>query len=283
IVAAASGTGWEVPIVIPEEVGTGSSIGSLTAFLRGTMSRRAEIFEQRRAGAVPEILKAVEGIAEGADERRRAEEELLESARLRLPPIGVDTSRVASVADRTWPEAETRLATAVDSAVAAAIARFRERYEADERALGRIDGAAAVIRTTDPGVFDTWELAVTVDAVDAIRPRLLRRFWRASVAGEMWRLALDLDREPSRRTRRALGSRLSLIRELAHDGINDVLGEAATARTAEFLDALAGRTIEPGDRLREAAVELAAAALTTDDGPPAAAAGGIGAGDGSDG
>jgi GTPase Era involved in 16S rRNA processing len=283
IVAAASGTGWEVPIVIPEEAGAGSSIGSLTAFLRGTMSRRAEIFEQRRAGAVPEILEAVEGIAEGADERHRAEAELLESARLQLSPIGIDASRVANVADRTWPEAETRLAAAVDTAVAAAIARFRGRHEADERALGRIAGAAAAIRTTDPGVFDTWELAVTVDAVDAIRPRLLRRFWRASVAREMWRLALDLDREPSRRTRRALGSRLSLIRELARDGIDDVLGEATTTRTAEFLDALAGHTIEPGDRLREAAAELAAAAVTIGDEPPLAAAGGIGEGRGSDG
>ena len=281
IVAAVSGTGREVPIVVPEEVGAGSSIGSLTAFLRETMSRRAEIFERRRAGAVPEIVAAVERIAEGADERRRAEAELLESARLELSTIRIDASRVASVADRTWPEAETRLAAVVDAAVAAAIARFRGRHEVEERALGRIDGAAAAIRTTDPGVFDTWELAVTVDAVAAIRPRLLRRFWRASVADEMWRLALDLDRQPSRRTRRALGSRLSLICELGHDGIDDVLGEAATMRTAEFLDALAGHTIEPGDRLREAAADLAAAAGIAGDEPPSSPAGGIGAGGGS--
>jgi mannitol-1-phosphate/altronate dehydrogenase len=149
--------------------------------------------------------------------------------------------------------------------------------------LGRIDGAAAAIRTTEPGAFDTWELAVTIDAVDAIRPRLLRRFRRASVADEMWRLALDPDRRPSRRTRRALGSRFSFIRELAHDGIDDVLSEAATTRTTEFLDALAGHTIEPGDRLREAAADLAAAVAATGGGSPSAAAGGIGRGDGSDG
>ncbi len=282
IVAAASGAGWEVPIVVPEEAGTGASIGSLTAFLAETMLRRAEIFEQRRVGAVPEIVEAVAGIAAGADERRRAEAELLESARSQLSSIGIDGSRVSIVADRVWPEAETRLAAAVDAAVAAAITRFREQHEGEESALGRIDGAAAAIRTTDPGAFDTWELAVTVDAVDAIRPRLFRRFWRASVADEMWRLALDLDRPPSRRTRRALGSRLSFIREFAHDGIDDVLKEAATARATEFLDALAARTIEPGDRLREAAADLAAAVAAIGDGPPSATAGGIGTGGASD-
>jgi hypothetical protein len=214
---------------------------------------------------VPTLVEAVEGLAAGADDRRRAESELLEAARARLASVRIVASRVAAAGDRTWSAAATQLAASVDTGVDAAIARFiEERREADF-ATSRIDAAAAAVRTTDPGAFDTWQLELTVDAVDAIRPRLLRRFRRGPVSEEIWRLALDPDRRPSRRTRRALGARLSFIRELARDGVDDVLDEAVAARAAEFLDALAGHTIETGDRLRDAAAAVAAAAVPAAD------------------
>ena len=260
IVAAVAKTGWDVPIVVPEERGAGPSIESLSAFLHETESRATEIATRRRAAAAPALVEAVEGLAAGADDRRRAESELLEAARARIATVRIVASRVAAAGDRTWPAAAAQLAASVDAGVGAGIARFKEERREGDFATSRIDAAAAAVRTTDPGAFDTWQLELTVDAVDAIRPRLLRRFRRGPVSEEIWRLALDPDRRPSRRTRRALGARLSFIRELARDGVDDVLGEAVEARAAEFCDALAGHTIETGDRLRDAVAAVAEAA-----------------------
>lgn len=253
VAAAAELAGREIPTTIAEAPQGDLVNGEELLELVDRLDRdRINLLGARRAAAVPDIAAAVEPLAAEADARRRAEAAFAEVARLHIGEVSVPMKDLAPAAAMVWPRASAHLARTVDAAVAEAV---------DDLASGAgpdlIEGRAdASLRPVDPELFDPWRTVVTDAAIEAIRPRWLRRFRRKAVADEMWRLDLDADRVPPRRVRRYLGDRLPALRTSGSAALDPFVSTAVTSASSRLLAALDKPTVVPGDTLRRAAAAL---------------------------
>jgi hypothetical protein len=255
VAAAAELAGRDIPVVLAEAPEGDLAEGQELFDLVERFNRdRSDLLGSRRAAAIADIAAAVEPLAAEADARRRDEAAFAEVARRRIGEVSVPMRDLAPAAAMAWRGASAHIAGTVDVAVAGAVDELSSGAEPDDFIAGRAD---ASLHPVDPELFDPWRTVVTDAAIEAIRPRWLRRFRRKAVVDEAWRLDLDADRVPPRRVRRYLGDRLSALRTSGGAAMDPFVSTAVTSASSRLLAALDKPSIVPGDTLREAAAALA--------------------------
>lgn len=257
VAAAAELAARDIPVVAAEAPdGALADVEGLFELVERFDRDRSGLLGSRRAAAIHDIAAAVEPLAAAADERRRVETAFAETARRRIGEVSVPARDLVGAAAMTWPGASAHIAASVDASVAAAVDQLSNEAEPSDLITGRPD---ASVRPADPEVFGRWRMVVTDGAIEAIRPRWLKRLRRRAVAEEVWRLDLDPDRVPPRRVRRCLGDRLPHLRASGRAALEPFVSTAVTTSSSRLLAALDKPSIVPGDTLR------AAAAAVTDD------------------
>ncbi len=208
--------------------------------------RAAAEFCARRAAEVADVLAV----------KASAAQVLIDKADAAFRRVGIDEAELASAAELDWDDA----ATAIAGSARAATNRAMESWAA-EIARDGIEVPAAIeggshLPEIDLHPINAWHLDITNNGVRAVKRRWLHPRRTRAVRDQLWRLAIDFGRRPTKQVRKAVKGRLPDLRIGGRSTFVAAIRDAGTSRIEAFkahLDPLGG--LDP-DAIRDAAAVL---------------------------
>ena len=231
--------------------------GPLRGVLTEMAHERDSIIERRdRAAAAFAAARAIEVAGVLAVEADAAQV-LIDRADDAFGRVGIEESELAAAADLEWNDAAVSIAGSARAATDRAIAAWDAESERDGIEIPAAVVPAVRLPEIDIHPVNAWHEAIGVVATRAVRHRWLHPRRSRAVRDQLWRLAIDYGRSPTKRVRKAVKGQLPDLRIEGRSAFVGAIREAGTARIEAFkarLDPLGG--ISP-DEIREAAEVLA--------------------------
>ncbi len=240
--------------------------GPLRRLLEAMAVDHDNIVRERDRGAAAFAADRARDVADQFEMGAAHGEALVHRAAGVLQDTRVDHRLLAEAAGGEWSSAGRLFEASSLSAVDDAIEGLGAEFRGDRAAERRIAAASVSLPGIERGPIEAWHRTITDGAIGSVTHRRLHPLrWRA-VRESMWRLAVDFDRTPSKRVRKALGARLA---DLRIDGAADL--DAALARSMEprveaFLGALDPYALVTPDEIRSAADALSSPDPYSEDG-----------------
>ena len=240
----------------PIDVIVSGDVGPLEHLL-GEMSRdRDDIIAQRDRGSAAFSAMRARQVADILEEHTVESEILVGKADEAFAGARVDHTQLAAIADEEWGVAAPAIVAMTTEATDRAISELGAEVAANEVFSHAVADAAGSLPSVDIGPIDSWHSATTDVALASIKRRRLHPLRTRAVRDEMWRLAVDFDRSPSKRVRKALRDRLPEVRFDRGAALSIAVSDAGSARVAAFR-----RDLDPSSRTSADEVRLAADAV----------------------
>jgi len=211
---------------------------ALAVRLSAALRTEADLLRRAEEGRVAAASRVDEAFAAAADELKDM---------LKRPSVDVALSG-DEVMEAIGGSIGEHLRPATEAAVGAITAAGREPPTLAEDDLMNADGAAVA----------AWRTGVEDAAVDALRPRWLRRWGRSAAQDASWRLVLDPEYMPPRRVRMLLGGRRSSIEQDGTVALSETISVRITARHDPHRRAVAQPGNYDADRLEQLASAIEA-------------------------
>lgn len=203
-------------------------------------------FCARRAAEVADVL-AVE-----ADAARV----LIDKADAAFRRVGIDEAELVLAAELDWDDAAVAIAASARAATDRAMEAWVGEIERDGIGVPRAIEGEPRLPEIDPHPINAWHQAITNSGVRAVKRRRLHPRRSKAVRDQLWRLAIDFGRQPTKQVRKALKGRLPDLRIDGRSSFVAAIRDAGTSRIEAFkahLDPLGG--LDP-DEIRDAAAVL---------------------------
>ena len=232
--------------------------GPLRSLLDAMAADRDGIVSERDRGAGAFVADRARDVADRFAARAADAETLLKRAVGALEQVRVDRTLLAGTSGGDWNSAERAIESLSLSAVDDAIDELGVEYGEDRLAVRRLASASVSLPGVTREPIDQWHRSITEAAIGSMRHRRLHPLRRRAVREDMWRLAVDFDRTPSKRVRKALGGRLADLRIEGAGDLEKALTRSMEPRVHAFLTALDPYAEVTPDEIRAAADGIAA-------------------------
>ena len=231
-------------------------VDPLRTVLSEMVHERDAIIVRRDTAAADFCARRAAEVADTLVEKAGAAQVLIDRADTAFRHVGIDEAELASAAEMGWDDA----AVAIAASARAATDRAMESWATEIEQEG-IEGPAAIeggplLPEIDLHPINAWHHDITTNGVGAVKRRRLHPRRSKAVRDQLWRLAIDFARRPTRQVRKAVKRRLPDLRIEGRSTFVAAIRDAGTARIEAFkahLDPLGG--LDPDD-IRDAAATL---------------------------
>lgn len=231
--------------------------GPLRTVLTEMVHEKDSIIERRdRAAAAFAAFRAAE-VADVLGVESDATQILIDRADAAFGRVGIDEAELAEAADLEWDDAVVAIAGSARAATDRAIATWAAELERDGIEIPEEVTPAARLPEIDTHPINEWHQATGDTGVKTVRRRWLHPRRARAVRDQLWRLAIDFGRRPSKRVRKAVTGQMPDLRIEGRSAFVGAIRDAGTARIEAFkarLDPLGG--VSPNE-IRAAAEALA--------------------------
>jgi energy-coupling factor transporter ATP-binding protein EcfA2 len=217
---------------------------------------RSEIVARRDLGAAVFVEDQIEVIAQIVEDRNRLMEQVVDSAERSFADARIDRARLSSAARLSWPLASKTLLDTVATTTGQAMESVIKDPSLHPQFAAVARRAADDAGPLDAAPLDDWKDAVTEEALSVLPQPQWHPLQRRAVERQTWRLAADLAMTPERRTRVALGDRLTDLRMAGNHALTMALRDAAEDRIDRFMAGLGDTPTVSAEELRDAAAAL---------------------------
>ena len=237
--------------------------GPLHAVLGEMVQMTDRIVEQRdRAAAMFVALRAGE-VADELAVQSAVARDLINRADAAFSAAGIDEAEVARVADLDWSDAAVAIADLARSATDRAIDSWEREVALEGLTPSTGIAPGLWLPEIDPRPIDDWHRTTAEAGVRAVKWRWLHPRRSRSIRDQLWRLAIDFGRRPTKRVRKAVGTQLPDLRIDRRSAFVTAIRDAGIARIAAFksrLDPLDGLAPEEIRKTAEALASVASRA-----------------------
>jgi len=231
--------------------------GPLRTVLTEMAHEKDAIIERRdRAAAAFTAVRAAE-VAAVLDAEADAAQILTDRADRAFERVGIDETELAAAADLEWDDAVVAIARSARSATDRAIDSWTGEAERDGIAPSADVAPGQWLPEIDRRPLNEWQQAMGDIATRSVKRRWLHPRRKRAARDQLWRLAIDFGRRPTKIVRKAVKGQLPDLRIEGRSAFVGAIRDAGTARIGAFkarLDPLGG--VSPDD-IRAAAEALA--------------------------
>ena len=231
--------------------------GPLRTVLTEMVHEKEAIIERRDRAAATFAAVRAEEVAETLGAEADAARILMDRADAEFRAVGIDEAQLAAAADLDWDYAAVAISGLAREATDRAIAAWAEGIERDGLELSGEASPSGRLPEIDMHPINAWHQVTSDEGTRAVRRRWLHPRRVREVRDQLWRLAIDFGRRPTKRVRKAVTGQLPDLRIDGRSTFVRAIRDAGTARIEAFkaqLDPLGG--VSPGE-IKTAAEALA--------------------------